>query len=266
MSREYNVKIFEQTMDMCRRDPELAKAIKDSLRSQRFVSASEAVPSPIPAGHHTEYEVTGERSFQASERLDGKVCVLNFASYANPGGGVAYGSSAQEESLCRISTLYPCISSPDMMRLFYIPHRQESGGIYSSDIIYTPGVVVLRSDDDGMEVLPASGRYQVDVVTCAAPNLNWAIIDDDDLYEIQKERIGRVIDVAASNGAESLVLGAFGCGVFGNDPAIVAKASKDALSERPGCFRKVVFAIYGSFENLSAFRDVFGCRARRSLP
>ena len=153
-----------------------------------------------------------------------------------------------------------------MMRLFYIPHRQESGGIYSSDIIYTPGVVVLRTDDDEMEVLPANRRYQVDVITCAAPNLNWTIVEDDELYMIQKERIGRVVDVAASNRAESLVLGAFGCGVFGNDPAIVAKASKDVLSERPGCFRKVVFAIYGNRENLSAFKEAFGRRARRSLP
>ncbi len=258
MGREYNAKIFRGSMNLCRTDPELRESIRRSLETQFFVSSGENVSLPSCGKFRTSVRVTDERSFQAAEGLAGKTCVHNFASFRNPGGGVKNGSSAQEESLCRISTLYPCLSSEKADRLFYSPHRNHNSCLYNSDLIYTPGVTIFRKDDSEMALLPPENRYSADVVTCAAPNLSSKGLSVKEQYGIHRERIGRIMSVAADSGAESLVLGAFGCGVFRNDPAAVAKASKDALSEHEGCFREVVFAIYGSGENLDAFRSELG--------
>ena len=257
MGREYNRLVFEETLALIDSDPELSSSVLRSKEGQMFVPCYKVLQTPKDRGFRISISVTGERSFQAAERLEGKVCVLNFASPTHPGGGVANGSSAQEESLCRISTLYRCLRTEETESLFYEPHKRIPGHLYDPDIIYTPDVKVFRKDDDRMDILPKDGWYSVDVITCAAPNLNRAPIDEREQYDAMRERAERILSVAAEKGAESLVLGAFGCGVFGNDPKIVAKAFRDALENCSGSFREIVFAIYGKESNLDAFRDVF---------
>ena len=257
MGREYNRLVFEETLALIDSDPELSSSVLRSREGQRFVPCYEVLPAPEDRGFRTSISVTGERSFQAAERLGGKACVLNFASPTHPGGGVANGSSAQEESLCRISTLYRCLKTEETKSMFYEPHKRIPGHLYDPDIIYTPDVTVFRKDDERMDVLPKDRWYSVDVITCAAPNLNRIRLDESEQYSAMRERAGRILSVAAEEGAESLVLGAFGCGVFGNDPSIVAKAFRDALEECKGSFHEIVFAIYGKESNLDAFKDAF---------
>ena len=112
--RNERIRIFEQTVDVCRNDPALRAAISDSIARQE-ISWEE---DPLPAAEE-RYEkpavlvITPERTFEAAGkyRKTGKrICVLNFASSVTPGGGVAKGAGSQEESLCRISTLYPALS------------------------------------------------------------------------------------------------------------------------------------------------------------
>lgn len=75
-----------------------------------------------------------------------KVCIHNFASAANPGGGVVKGSSAQEEAICRCSTLYPNLKEESLWKQFYAPHRRQQNPLHNDDCIYTPGVIAFKSD------------------------------------------------------------------------------------------------------------------------
>ena len=116
--------------------------------------------------------VSTKRTFEAASGYVGQnVAIHNFASSTNPGGGVTRGASAQEECLCRCSGLYFCLSVPEMMKGFYYPHRNAKNPINNADIIYTPDVTVFKTDTSHPKLMDEKGWYDVDVITCAAPNL-----------------------------------------------------------------------------------------------
>ncbi len=98
-----------------------------------------------------------------------KTCILNFASATNPGGGVTRGSSAQEECICRSSTLYPCLNTGALWNRFYGPHRKAGNPLYNDDCVYTPDVCVFREDTAIPELLQEEHWWNVNVLTCAAP-------------------------------------------------------------------------------------------------
>ncbi|WP_026120604.1 TIGR02452 family protein [Nocardiopsis potens] len=204
-------------------------------------------------------EVTGETTLQAARRLaaDGPVAVLNFASARNPGGGVANGARAQEESLARSSALYDSlVRCPE----FYDHHRAERSLLYTDRIIYSPDVPVFR--DDGGEWLDEP--YTAAFLTAAAPNRRM-------IERNTPERSGQVrpalaarsrgvLAVAADRGHARLVLGAWGCGVFGNRPAEVAEAFRAHLTGAfAGVFEEVVFAVLDRPDGTTrrAFTDAF---------
>lgn len=195
------------------------------------------LPPPGPAAEPV-VTVTGETTLAATRRLGGDVACLNFASARSPGGGFLNGAQAQEESLARSSGLYPCLLAAGD---FYAHHRADPSLLYSDRVIYSPRVPVFR-DDEGT-VLPA---YPVTFLTAAAPNHAALVRNQPDLLpEVPPalaRRAGRILRVAAAHGHRRLVLGAWGCGVFGNDPATVASAFGSALRASPW-FDEVVFAI-----------------------
>lgn len=227
--------------------------------------------------HKTAISITGERSFEAAKRLlgedSGKIAILNFANCSTPGGGVLGGSGAQEESLCRCSNLYQTIAQERFRHLYYDPNRARWDPRANDAIIYSPGVMVFKSDTDYPTLLPEDEWYKVDVITCAAPTLRHGLIISDDRtgksikltpevqYEIHLKRAKHILNIALSNGARRLVLGAFGCGAFKNDPRSVASAYRDALKEYDGQFKEIVFAIYHQpheVDNYNTFKEVFG--------
>jgi len=168
--------------------------------------------------------------------------VLNFASARNPGGGFTTGAEAQEESLARSSGIYPCLSKH--FDAFFVPNRRAASGLYTHDLIHSPAVPVLRDEHGALLDEP----YLVDFVTAAAPNLG-VLEGRCDAREAARqckdalnERMHRVLHTFASNGCVDLVLGAWGCGVFRNDPVTVAQLFNEVLTEL-GCFRRVVFAV-----------------------
>lgn len=211
----------------------------------------------------TRVEVTGETTGAALRRLCvdeaiRSVFALNFASAKNPGGGFLGGAKAQEEDLCRVSALY---SSQITRREYYDANRATESMIYEDYAIYSPRVPFFR--DERLELLEEP--FFASVLTMPAPNagehLRRAPDDRRSITIALERRVRMVLAVARSLGYRSLVLGAWGCGVFRNDPVEVATLFRAALSthEFKGAFDRVVFAVYDrkGGENRAAFDRVF---------
>ncbi|WEO93917.1 TIGR02452 family protein [Streptomyces sp. FXJ1.172] len=214
-------------------------------------------PEPVPvrqpgdarateeaAAEGTVFEVTGESSLEAARRLAGApVAVLNFASARNPGGGYLNGAQAQEEALCRASALYTCLLTA---RSFYDHHRADRDPFYTHRVIHSPAVPVFRDDRGRLLAEP----FRAGFLTAAAPNAGvvrrTAPERATGLPGALAVRAERVLETAAAHGYRRLVLGAWGCGVFQNDPAEVAGAFRALLG--PGgrfarTFDHVVFGV-----------------------
>ena len=272
--RTKNIQIFKDTMNLIEESKRLQDVVKNSIKNQKLYLEKDEVPVPDSLGRVCETVVSAKRSFEAASayaRAGKRVAVLNFASSTNPGGGVTHGSSAQEECLCRCSTLYSCLDIDMMWKMFYKPHRRAGNPLYNDDCLYTPGVTVFKSDISFPERLEEKDWYQVDVITCAAPNLrdmpsnimnpfagnDTVDIEDDDLYALHLQRLERVFRVAAVNGAEVLILGAFGCGAFCNPPTIVARAFKAVQEKYAPYFETIEYAVFCNgyeTQNYDAFK------------
>ena len=206
--------------------------------------------APLPAvapGHHTtEFTVRNETTLAAARRLAGaglRPVAPDFASAKLPGGGFLNGAPAQQESLARASGLYACLAGNAM----YAYHRQRKDSMYSNYAIYSPAVPVFRSDDGALLEAP----YACAFISAPAPNasalrrhrgrrLRRAI-------PALAERIAKVLTIGAAHGHDTIILGAWGCGVLGNDPRTVAALFSAALSGPfAGVYARVVFAVLDS--------------------
>lgn len=216
-------------------------------------------PRPPASGEPPRVEVTGESTLVAARRLaaDGPVAALVFASAKNPGGGFRTGAQAQEESVARASALFPCLTA---VGEFYDFHRQQGDLLYSDRVIHSPRVPVFR-DDKGRLL---DDVHEVSLLTAAAPNRGAVLrnqpADADRVAPVLGARARRVLAVTAAHGHRRLVLGAWGCGVFRNDPAVVADAFAVALAAVPGWFDQVTFAVLDRNDGptRAAFADRLG--------
>lgn len=308
--RMKRIEVFTDTMNYCRENKRLSAAIKESRKKTVIYKADTPVVSDsagrmctdtsqgteaselrrremacdvtAPSHRHEapcEVIVTPHRTFEAAMKLkkdhpQSRIGVLNFASATNPGGGVKNGSSAQEECLCRCSTLYPVLTDDRLFKGYYSFHRNRHDTIYTDTCIYTPDIYIIKTDTNVPKRLPENDWCPVDVITCAAPNLREkpynamnpgsgqpARVTADELLKLHKSRGRRILSCAASNGVDILVLGAFGCGAFRNPPEIVAQAYRDILGEFAHAFEKVEFAVYCSPRdrtNFDVFRQMLG--------
>ena len=273
--------IFRDTLDYISEEEDLYDCIEYSKRETELIKADEYydLETPTRAGN---IKVTQSKSLEAAMRYaedestsDKLIAVLNFASAVNPGGGVERGSSAQEEDICRCTTLFPVLTQPSLSMGFYEPNRKARNPLHTDDLIYSPDIVIIRSDDDAMERLDPDEWCKVDIITCAAPDLRPprpdrfhpnikpepVKITRDELYELHLSRAQHILNVAAGQGVDILILGAFGCGAFMNDPNTVARAYSDALKEYAQYFDVIEFAVYCTpfdQKNYKAFNDVFG--------
>ena len=189
------------------------------------------------------------------------MCVLNFASSTNPGGGVAHGSGAQEECLCRCSSLYPALLAAKKdyhEKHIRLLHDGKMNALYNDDIIFTPDITVFKTDTLLPVTMPETEWYKVDIITCAAPNLRERPsnsynpnsgktkpeISDNELFELHKNRLAKIMAVAAENKADVLIFGAFGCGAFQNPPELVARAENEVIRKYGKCFKEIEFAVF----------------------
>jgi putative RNA 2'-phosphotransferase len=216
----------------------------------------DALPAWTARGVTTQISVTTESTIEAIRRLGDGCVALNFASAKNPGGGFLGGAQAQEETLARSSALYPCI---EHVHDFYGANRAARSALYLDLALYSPQVPFFRDDDGGWFDAPVHAG----VITCAAPNARalreHGRFDADEVTRTLGRRAELVLAVAAHHGATHLVLGAWGAGVFGNDPEIVARAFAEPLRGGfAGAFDEVVFAVPDpSGANHRAFAAVF---------
>ena len=262
---QINYEVMTDTKRQYESHPELKDAIKHSISRQFMVSQEDDISQEKTQQCGTKIVISGKRSFEAAKDYKGKkVAVLNFANNHSVGGG-PFSAGAQEESLCRCSTLYPCLQA--MYNEFYAKHIQqyEAGEIDymgNDDLIYTPEVVVFKTDERADIIRPKMMKqedwYFVDIITSAAPQLGKNIIPQD--YEAQiTSRIKKIFDVAAKEGVQVLILGAWGCGAFKNPKDVVARVFKEQLQNYN--FETVEFAL-ATREDLSnnEFACALGCK------
>ena len=268
MNRTRRLQIAEQTVEIIERGSyQLAEGtidISDQVRAcldgtrLYWPEDLERIRSSTPASpdRSTVIEVVNETTLAGIRRLRSQtsepIAALNFASARHPGGGFLNGSQAQEESLARSSALYASLQrAPE----FYRRHSASQSLLYSHAMILSPGCPIIR-DDSGDLLDPP---HAVSFITSAAPNAS-AIANNcpDDLGHIPRtfrERAEHVLALAASEGYRHLVLGAWGCGVFGNDPQLVAMIFADHLRRGPwgGHFDHVLFSVLDNTPSQATF-------------
>ena len=265
--RELNQKVARETMKIT----EQGFYIKDDRRidliggefDKSIVILPENVEDfskklPVPSDEDfPEIIVSPEDSFTAAKNL--KNClVMNFANAHYPGGGFLSGANAQEEALCRESTLYKSLASDEADIMYAYNNRHRNPCKYNA-MILSPNVCVFRNIKDELLDEP----FLTAVITIPALNKNGGarnipqnVIDDD-----MKERLKNMFTAAANFGYKNLILGAWGCGAFGHNPETVAKYFYEVLIDEKfaSYFEKIIFAILdrGKKKHLTAFQEVF---------
>lgn len=246
-SRDRNRALAAETVDAVRaggysvggRHVDIAAQVSAAAAGTRLILPDAALPEATTWPGPTTVEVTNESSLAAARRLGPGTACLVFASARNPGGGFLNGAQAQEEAISRSSALY---ATQTTVPEFYEHHRRETSLLYTDRIIVSPDVPVFRDDDGTLLAEP----YPVTFLTAAAPNRSAVERNQPaavrDVVPTLVRRAARVLDVAAAHGSRRLVLGAWGCGVFGNDADEVASAFAQALAGPPR-FERVTFAI-----------------------
>ncbi len=218
------------------------------------------------ASYETTFSVINETTLEscadlARSKKYQRVMALNFASAKNPGGGFLNGARAQEESLARSSALY---NSLRQCPQHYAFHRSMETCLYSDRMIYSPNCPIIRDDAGNWLEEP----YLIDFITSPAPNAGVVMRNEpsnrDRIIPVLTERASKVLGLALHHGCEAFVLGAWGCGVFQNNPMEVAAAFYQHLSPSgayAGRFRQIAFAVFDTSQQkatFSAFVNQFG--------
>ena len=262
--------IFQDTFDKCKNNIILKESIKLSIKSTKlYLENNKYILDKTPI-KSKEYNIiiTPDRTLDSvykyylTKETNYKIGVLNFASAKHPGGGVIRGARAQEESICRSSTLYPCLATEFLKENYYSYHMNQKKE-YTNRIIYVPNVMVFKTDNDIFsQLLPEDKWYNIDIITCAAHNQKAYKVPYEKLKEINYYKIKAIIECAVENNVDNLILGALGCGAFGNDPKLVSKMFKKVLIDENyfKYFLNVHFAIFTmphETKNLNEFQNTF---------
>ncbi|MCD7751918.1 MAG: TIGR02452 family protein [Lachnospiraceae bacterium] len=265
-----NIRIFHETMKIAQKgrylydDREIVLKLTAEQMAQVEVFSRDRIngvfsqvhpdESAGPAGKRIQTRVSACDSFEAAIRLSGgnmaaehpknRVLVLNFANALHPGGGVKSGERAQEEDLCRKSTLYCSLTARDA-EVMYQYNASLKNHLASDYMLLSPHVEILR-DTKGKLL---SETCLVSVLTAAAPRITFGMggLSESELRKLLAKRIRAIFTVAAYGGYQKLVLGAWGCGAFGNDPDEMAPLFADEIeywsASGTSPFKQIEFAV-----------------------
>ncbi|KAF2825771.1 hypothetical protein CC86DRAFT_370673 [Ophiobolus disseminans] len=195
-----------------------------STRTERKIRIITA--DTLTAAHILAYPAKYDIVEPKPPKKSPNVCILNMASPLRPGGGVLTGATSQEEFLCARTTLLPSLKEP-----FY--RLPELGGIWSPDVLVFRNSLSL-GDTQG-ELAPAD-RYWLDVISAGMlrfPELEGKegevkMLSKSDRAMVE-HKMRAVMRIAASKGVKKIVLGAWGCGAYGNPVSDIARAWKKVL-------------------------------------
>ncbi len=254
------VEIAHETVNICRDgkygEYNISEAMKAAITgTQTFKPGQLANVQTQPTD--TKIFITDEMTEAAGRRLGAlgkRVAVLNFASARNPGGGFLRGAVAQEEDLARKSGLYLCL---EPHKTYYAENRAQSSYLYTDHLIYSPSVPFIRTAE-----MQLAAPVLVDVITSPAPNAGEVLKHEPgshkDLASTLVRRSRDIFAVAQLNQVDTLVLGAWGCGVFRNNPQDVTSAFKIWVKQFN--IPNVVFAIWDKTPDnrlMKAFKSAF---------
>ena len=246
------IAVFQDTMNWIDSDPDLSASISAAKKNTTVYYEDDYPAFNASDTKDMLITVSGDRSYQAAMRLykespGSKIAVTNFANAFHAGGGVTKGSSAQEESLCRTSTLYPLLYRRTLRDTFYKHHHDLNTPKATDSLIYTEGVIICKTDEDLPKRMPKEDWITVDVITIAAP----------DLRDKSNKHAPLVNGGTYMNNAE--LFGYHVKRAMQNDPEVVARAYKTVLKEFPKVFKQVEFAIYrpaSGSKNYDVFRRI----------
>lgn len=275
MNRDNRLKIAQETVSIIENASyqkngtsiSIAEELKNTVERTKTYSPEEieqltsSILAKVENTKRSAIQVWNCSSIEALQKIGNtsKIAILNFASAKNPGGGFLGGASAQEESLARSSSLYASLTKEDTMYQF---NKSRRTFLYSDYLIYSPDTL-FWFDDDGKTIDP---MLVADVITSPAPNKGAMLQHNrqDEIAQIPvvfKNRIKQVLSVAVHNKIQTLILGAWGCGVFRNDTKDVAQYFQEVIEQHfNGTFDEIIFAIHDSSDKkttLNAFKDVF---------
>ncbi|RYX83522.1 TIGR02452 family protein [bacterium] len=220
----------------------IGAAVNDAV--QNTIHYTEGIVPEIAAfePRPTVIEVRNETTFAAAHRLESaglRTLALNFASAKSIGGGWKNGARAQEECLCRGSGLSSCLEANFD---FYQFHLERGGGLYSDWMMMSPGVPVFRGDEPEEALLDTS--WTTSFLTAAAPNRKAIHWNTERILPVFEARIHKVLAIALEHKYDAVVLGAWGCGAFGNDPNEIAPLFAKVLNGPfEGAFAHAAFAV-----------------------
>jgi uncharacterized protein (TIGR02452 family) len=241
---------------------EIGARVAAAVAGTRVFSTAELdelLAKPGPSGdRRATIEVTGETTQEATNRLvdregEADVALLNFASATKTAGGFLKGARAQEEDLARASALYNCLATQPE---YYREHRALGTVLYTDAMIYSPRVPFFRVRGNPLCERP----YDASVITAAAPNAKKLLLEEParagEVELVFRRRTGKLLALAEHMGHQTLVLGAWGCGVFGND--------SDMAADSFGTWLRIVFAVYDTAFDKPSF-TAFSKRLRRGI-
>lgn len=226
--------------------PDIMKCVKETIIYP--------IDKPIP-NHNTphspaKFELVNIDSVSAIfefAQANKYTAVLNFASYKEAGGLFLKGSTAQEEALCHESFLFNVLRNFDS-NYYAVNCKQLNRGLYKNTALYSPDVMFFRCEKS----------TPCDVITCAAPNRNvgmkYTNVSINENNKVLHSRIEYIKNIALNQHVDTLILGAYGCGVFKQDPITVATYIKE-IFENTGLH--VVLAIPGNSDNYKKFKEIF---------
>lgn len=276
--------VFQSTLHIINQGVYISEnGIKVLLRdylNQNDIKDNSFYISEIPAEFNwiknkTKYEVVQQDCLELARTLKQKnnaddLAVLNMASASNPGGGVYGGAGAQEEYLFRCSDYYRFLfqyATHFDCRLynimpnqhFHYPLDRNFGGVFSRNI-----TIFRDTEANGYALLDTP--WNVNFIAVAACNLKYHERGQhipEYLVETTLNKIRTILRIAYSHQQTRLVLGAFGCGAFGNPPQHMAELFAQCLHEPEfaGRFKEIYFAILPDHNdrkgNYQAFKSVF---------
>ena len=233
--RQELIKVFKDTK-------QLSNTLYSNKTEQlkKETKTYQSIPSYMPSSTYSNVHFIKGGTIEVSNQYCDtyKLAALNFANGLIPGGGVEGGALAQEENICRCSNLYQFLTTSQCLKQYYKENKiHYLDGLYTDRIIYSPSVIVFKEDRTYKPIPPKI----YDFITCPAPSKLFT--NKEEAMKVYVQRIQQIIFSAIANNVECLVLGAWGCGAFQQDKALMSPAFTTVLNTYSGYFKKIIFAI-----------------------